>query len=130
MALPKDWEQQIRAAYPKRTGGQGWGHVRKRIPQLVKQGEAFENILAGTKRYAALQKAIGNEGTPYVMQARTFYGPGEWWCEEYELPTDGSVELSLDQEAFQYGLTRAEGEDDESLSKRLGIAMTNARYRK
>jgi hypothetical protein len=126
--LPEDWLDQIRQHYPKRAGGHGWGHLKKRIPELIRVGHDFEEMLEGVKRYAALQLAIGNVGTPYVMQARTFFGPGEWWLEDYDLPTDGSVELTLDQQAEQYGITRQEGEGDESLKKRLGIAMTMKKY--
>ena len=98
--LPTDWMRQIQTAYPKRTGGQGWGHVRKKVPELIlKEGFTFDELLDGVKRYAALCKALGDERSPYVMQARTFFGPGEWWLEDYDLPTDGSVRLTLDQEA-------------------------------
>ena len=64
----------------------------------------------------------------FFRPVRTFFGPGEWWEEDYELPSDGSVELSLDQEAEQYGLVRQAGEGDESFKRRLGIAMTMKRY--
>ena len=128
--LPTDWLEQIRAHYPKRVGGQGWGHVKRRVPELIQLGEDFEDLLEGVKRYSALMKATKTERTAYVMQARTFFGPGEWWMEDYELPNDGSVDLTLDQEAEQYGLQRQENENDESLKRRLGIAITNQRYAK
>ena len=128
--LPTDFLDQIKAVYPKRVGGQGYGHVKKRIPQLIQAGETWEGLLEGAKRYAALMDATGQTRTPYVMQARTFYGPGEWWLEDYELPTDGSVQLTLDQEAAQHDLIRQDGESDESLKRRMGVAMTKARYAK
>ena len=126
--LPSDWLKQIKASYPKRCGGHGWGHVRKRIPELVKSGESFEDILAGVKRYAALMDATRTTGSMFVMQARTFFGPGEWWLEDYDLPSDGSVDLSLDQIADKLGLKRTEGELDESFSVRVGIAQTKLIY--
>ena len=64
----------------------------------------------------------------FVMQARTFFGPGEWWLEDYDLPSDGSVDLSLDQIADKLGLKRTEGELDESFSVRVGIAQTKLIY--
>lgn len=85
--LPEDWFDQIRKAYPKRSGGQGWGHVRKIVPRLIENGESFEDLLDGAKRYATFMRATSQERSPYVMQARTFFGPGEWWMEEYELPS-------------------------------------------
>ena len=86
--LPNDWLQQIRDAYPKRIGGQGWGHVKKRIPALIKAGESFDDMLAGCKAYSKLLQATDKHGTEFVMQARTFFGPGEWWLEDYLLPSD------------------------------------------
>ncbi len=127
-SLPSDWLDQIRRAYPKRVGGQGWGHLRKRVPALIQQGESFESLLDGVRRYAALMKATGQEKTPYVKQACTFFGPGEWWLEDYDLPDDGSVQLTVDQEAEKYGLQRQEGESDESLRRRVGVAQTKAMY--
>ena len=126
--LPDGWLKVIRAAYPKRTGGQGWGHLKTRIPTLVADGECFADLLDGAKKYAALMNATGQTGTLYVMQARTFYGPGEWWLEDYDLPRDGSVELSLDQQAEQYGLARGQGESDDSLRSRVGTAVTKKQY--
>ena len=89
--LPSDWLQQIRDAYPKRIGGQGWGHVKKRIPVLIKAGESFDDMLNGCKAYSKLLKATDKHGTEFVMQARTFFGPGEWWLEDYLLPSDEYV---------------------------------------
>lgn len=129
MTLPHDWFDQLRKTYPKRLGGQGWGFLRKKIPQLIDSGHSFADLMAGVKRYRALMDATNTTGTPYVMQARTFFGPGEWWLEDYDLPTDGSVKLTLDQEAGKYGLTRQTGESDESLARRVGVAQTKAMYR-
>lgn len=126
--LPTDWMRQLQAAYPKRAGGQGWGHVRKKVPELINDGHSFEELLDSVKRYCALCKALGDERGPFVMQARTFFGPGEWWLEDYDLPTDGSVTLTLNQEAETHGLKRGPDESDESLKRRLGIAQTKAIY--
>ena len=126
--LPGDWLDQIRKAYPKRVGGQGWGLVRTKVLRLVAQGESFDEILAGAQAYGDLMRATGDAGTCYVKQAATFFGPGEWWREEYDLPTDGTVELTIDQQAEQHGIQRAAGEDDASLTARLGVAMTKQRY--
>jgi len=86
--LPANWLQQIRDAYPKRIGGQGWAHVKKRVPNLVQAGESFDDMLDGCKAYSKMLKAIDKYGTEFVMQARTFFGPGEWWLEDYLLPSD------------------------------------------
>jgi hypothetical protein len=125
--LPDDWLDQIKAAYPKRTGGHGWGYLKTRIPLLISEGHAFDEMLAGCKSYAQLAKTTGKYGTEYVMQARTFFGPGEWWLEEYVVP-DGEYVKTLDDEASECGLQRAPNESDESLRSRVGTAQTKSRY--
>ncbi len=120
--------QELRKVYPKRSGGQGWGNLREKLPTLLNQGYTPEDIIEGTKRYARWCRASGIEGTSFVKQATTFYGPGLWFDEDYDLPTDGSVELTLDEQAAEYDLVRQDGEDDASLSRRLGVAMTRKRY--
>ena len=84
MSLPDDWLKQIQAVYPRRRGGQGWGYVKRRVPELIKEGNDFEDILAGAKSYGDYCKATGEE---YVRMARTFFGPDEWWAEDYTVQT-------------------------------------------
>ena len=127
MSLPPDWLKQIRDVYPKRTGGQGWGNVKRLVPALIERGESFEDLLDGAERYGEYCRTTNEK---YVRMAQTFFGPGEWWLEDYDIPRDGSVELTLDQEAEGYSLKRQDGESDDSLRRRLGIAMTNQRYAK
>jgi hypothetical protein len=126
--LPDDYMKQLQSVYPKRHGGQGWRKVRTElIPKLIKEGVTFEDLLEAAKGYGDYCRATNDQ---YVRMAQTFFGPGGWWEEEYDIPTDGSVELTLDQEATKYGIMRQEGEDDESLRNRVGIAMTKQRYAK
>ena len=84
--LPEDFLDQIKAIYPSRSGGQGWPNTRKAIMRHVKNGTSFEDIIAGTKKYAAWCDATGKTGTELVKMAQTFFGPGEWWGEDYDLP--------------------------------------------
>lgn len=123
--LPSDWLEQIKSVYPRRSGGQGWGYVKRRIPDLVEQGHTFAELFEGAKEYGEYCRATNNK---YVRMARTFFGPDEWWLEDYDIPRDGSAELTLDQEAEEYDLVRQEGESDESLKQRLGIAVTKRMY--
>ena len=125
--LPSDWLKQIKDVYPRRPSGNGWGTVKRLVPALVRDGESFEDILQAAKDYGEFCEATGEQ---YIRMAQTFYGPGEWWQEDYFIPRDGSVELTLDQEAENYQITRQPNEDDESLKVRVGIAMTNRKYSK
>lgn len=79
-------------AYPRRAGGnpkklafKAWrARLRERVDGRPITTE--EELLAAVKRYAAHIRAIGKEGTEYVMQAATFFGPNERWREDYTLP--------------------------------------------
>ena len=81
--LPEDWLKQLQSVYPKRPGGQGWGYVKRRIPELIKDGHSFDDILSGAKNYGDYCRLTNEQ---YVRMARTFFGPDEWWLEEYDLP--------------------------------------------
>jgi hypothetical protein len=98
--LPEDWLKQIQVVYPRRRGGQGWGYVKKRIPELVRQGEEFDDLLAGAKSYGDYCCATNEQ---YVRMARTFFGPDEWWMEDYSIevskPRGMPKELTDEQRA-------------------------------
>ena len=81
--LPDDYMDHLKAVYPHRRNGQGWGYVKKRVPELIKEGNTWDDILAGAKSYGDFCRATKEE---YVRMARTFYGPDEWWQEDYALP--------------------------------------------
>jgi len=85
--LPNDWLKQLKLVYPKRGAGQGWGKVKKLVHILIEDGESWEDILAGAKRYGDYCRATNEQ---YVRMAQTFYGPDEWWQEDYELPGSNS----------------------------------------
>lgn len=82
MTIPADWLDQLKAAYPKRAGGQGWAKVAKLVPKLIEDGHSWETILQGVRNYRTLCSREQKLHTPYVLQARTFFGP-DLWFEEY-----------------------------------------------
>ena len=126
--LPKDWLEQIKEHYPKRKGSYGWydleRHIKARLNQFT-----WDQIIEGTKRYRHF--AIFDEifGTSFVMQPTRFYGRGCYFTEDWETEIE-SAQTSVDDTAREHGLTRARGESDENLSKRIGIAQTKALYRR
>lgn len=85
--LPDDWLPQIKAIYPKRQGGQGWGALERLLKSHLSQGITWEEIMAGTRSYAAWVQYSGKAGSELVKQARTFYGRDAWFLEDYEIPT-------------------------------------------
>lgn len=78
------------AAYPKRSGGNSKVLARKaweaRLRDRTHPATAAE-LLAGVERYAAYVRAKGDEGTEFVKQAATFFGPAEHWKETWDAPT-------------------------------------------
>ena len=73
----------LRKLYPKREGAQGWPKAAYRYTMARKRGVSFEAIKRGVESYAALMLATDKEGTVYVCQAQTFFGPQKRWEEEY-----------------------------------------------
>jgi hypothetical protein len=71
------WFQAIRTAYPKRAGDQGWQRALSACLARAKEGHTFDEMMSGARRYAAFVQATGKEGTEYVKQAATFFGPGK-----------------------------------------------------
>jgi len=62
------------SAYPPRSGASKTDSL-KAWKARVKAGESADEILAGTKRYAAYVEAKGTEDS-YIKQPSTFFGPG------------------------------------------------------
>lgn len=88
MTLPDDWLAQIKEVYPKRQGGQGWGALERLLKGHLSKGITWDQIMEGTRSYAAWVKSSGNEASEFVKQARTFYGRDLWFLEDYEIPTE------------------------------------------
>ena len=70
--------------YPKRSGG---NPKRKAFAAFTARNPAHANnytaMLRGTTAYAEFCKATHIEGTSYVMQAATFFGPDKRYLEDW-----------------------------------------------
>lgn len=76
-------------SYPKREGGNSKTEALKAYRARIKAGVPPEDLLSGVKRYAAYNRATGKEGTAYVKQASTFFGPGDHWKEPWAVADPG-----------------------------------------
>jgi hypothetical protein len=128
--------QQIKSLYPKRSGGQGWGHVPKLLARAVAQGATQEEILEGVRAYRRWCDFTGKTGTEYVKQASTFFGPGQWWAEEYDAPATGkpdpsfALEAKYDADAARLGEPKRQaGETLEQYRERLAVAIRRSLVR-
>jgi hypothetical protein len=97
MNIPEDWWDQLRAAYPKRAGDNGWIAVRMLVPRRMTEGHTWETILAGTKNYAAHAAKTSIVGTGFVKQAKTFYGPDCWFDEWSSMDTRTPAEIAQER---------------------------------
>ena len=70
-------------AYPKRAGGNSKAAAWK---ARIKDGVTTEAMLAGVSRYAGYVRATGSEGTQFVKQAATFFGPDRHFEEVWQPP--------------------------------------------
>lgn len=84
--------------YPKREGGNSKPAAWKAFLKSARKGANPALMIQGTNRYAAWCREKGKVGTEYVMQGKTFFGPGEHWSEPWspasESRRDGSKECS------------------------------------
>ena len=75
------WER-----YPTRAGGNSRKLAHRAFAARVAEGVPLADLIAAVDRYAAFVRATGREGTEYVKQAATFFGPGEHWREGWDVP--------------------------------------------
>lgn len=72
------------AEYPKRPGNSK-ADAYIQWNARMKKGATPEQMVEGTRRYAAYCKATGKEGE-FIKQGATFFGRGEHYTLEWELP--------------------------------------------
>ena len=86
---PVDLFDEAWLAYPKRSGGNSRRNALIAWNARIKQGCDPEAMLAGVKRYARWCAASGCLNTKFIKQASTFFGPGEHWLDDYDVPAAG-----------------------------------------
>lgn len=72
--------------YPKRAGGNSKAAAWKAWKARLKDGATVEVLMAGVRRYAGYVRATGSEGTQFVKQAATFFGPDRHFEEVWQAP--------------------------------------------
>lgn len=72
--------------YPKRAGGNSRLKARRAFLARASAGVPPGEMVAGGDRYAAFIRAAGKEGTEFVMQGATLFGPDEHWREPWDVP--------------------------------------------
>lgn len=91
--MTSDQLQQIRNAYPKRQGSQGW--YGKPFQQIINarlsEGHTFDDMLNGAEAYKKHCDHTQITNTCFVMQAKRFFGPSLYFLETYEVPEETRV---------------------------------------
>jgi hypothetical protein len=88
---PPEWAL-IRSEYPRRDGDNRWPKALTHARARLREGHTWDEMLAGTRRYAAFVRAAGNEGTPYVKQAATFFGTDKAFLEAWKSSSSKTTE--------------------------------------
>jgi len=78
--------QRTFAKYPRRAGSNSRKDALKAWQARLAAGVSPAELESGVERYAAFITATGKEGTEYVKQASSFFGPSEHWAESWDTP--------------------------------------------
>jgi len=86
MTIPEDWIAQLKAEYPKRARGKGygWPEAIDKLDGGMLKRYGFEVVLQGTKDYCAAARISGDYGTEFIKMASSFYNQ-KGFLDEYEL---------------------------------------------
>lgn len=74
--------EDVWAAYPDREGGNPKKAAYRKWLATVRNGADPDELLEATRIYARRMEREGNVGGRFVKQARTFFGPDDYWREE------------------------------------------------
>lgn len=94
-------------AYPKRAGGNSKQLAQKAFGARLRAGVSSAAIIAGVERYAAFIRSTGREGTEFVKQAATFFGPAEHWKETWTPPAQPTNARQAVQQRTDDAIRRA-----------------------
>ncbi len=72
--------------YPKRAGSNPRDRALKAWRARIAEANTEDELLSGVRRYAAFVRATSKEGTEYVQQAATFFGPSKGFLEAWTAP--------------------------------------------
>ena len=73
-------------AYPKRMGANPKKAAYRAYQSALRRGADPADMLAGVDAYAAYTEAVGSTCTQFVLRASTFFGPDEYWLEDWTPP--------------------------------------------
>lgn len=94
VACPAEFESTWRI-YPRRAGDNPKPRALRAWNARRQEGHSPSEIHAGVTRYAAYIRASGKEGTEFVKQAATFFGPDKGFMETWSASETSPDKLRL-----------------------------------
>lgn len=118
-------------AYPKRAGGNPKGRALKAWRARRKEGADVTDLKAGVIRYAAFIRATGKDGTEFIMQAATFFGPDRQFLEPWNPPQEKAKpvdwwasDAATEAKGQELGLSPRAGEGWPQFKDRIRAKLT------
>lgn len=107
---------------PKRAGNNPKGKAESAYKARIAEKRTPVEMIDGAARYARYVRAMGKEGTEYVLQARTFLGPDKPFLQPWALPSAVDEWWKSDEATIAKG-------NDLKLPARPGESMHDYRSR-
>ena len=107
--------------YPKRRPANPKKAAFKAFSARLKQGYSYDDMKSGLIRYIACKEAEGQIGTQFIMLGATFFGPDEWFLEEWEAPVN-EVKETIEQKGKRLNMPARIGESMEEWERRIAQA--------
>lgn len=105
--------------YPRRAGGNPKPRAFKAYNAIIKQGHAHSDIKAGLERYAVYCEGMAIIGSPYVLQAATFFSANsESWLETWELPQQ-EIKETVEEKGRRLNIQPRVGESMDAYTRRI-----------
>lgn len=77
--------------YPKRAGCNPKKLAYKKYQARLKEGVSHQDLMDNLCKYRVYCQKTDRIGTEYVLQAATYFGPNEYYLEEWILPKELST---------------------------------------
>lgn len=131
--MPTDWSDQLRAAYPKRSGPCGWAGMKLMMAvRRALNATHWETIMEGVKGYARYCEQSGKVGSEFVKTPQAFFDEGiyleELSFQEPEDPRiadkrvrDAAIRSDTERKALALGLQLDRNESTAALKTRISL---------
>jgi len=133
-SLPPEWLNELKSAYPARSGGLGWQDMRLMLSiRSALLTHTWEQILDAIKAYKAYCQQSGKEGSEFVQKPKAWFDQGgytEVW--EYRAPVNpedaertrrrAARDARATEAGLKFGLDRDPRESIEAFETRIRLA--------